>query len=130
MFLAPLGAAITAFGAGAAGLSAAAVGGGVATAGTAALVGAGATTAAILTAGATGAGIYSAFNSSRQTSQAQLPSPQQPPPAPNYTAIQAQETQNILRANQKRTKTILTNPLGETTGFTAQKKQLVGKLGL
>ena len=84
----------------------------------------------ILTAGAAGAGIYSSIKSSNSSGQQQqLPSHQQPPP-PNYTAIQAQETQNILRANQKRTKTILTNPLGETTGFTAQKKQLVGKLGL
>lgn len=108
MFLAPLGAAIVGAGASIAGAAAAA--------------------APILTAASAGAGIYSSIKASSQ-GPAALPTLQQAPRVPDYTAIDAAEKTQILRANQKRTKTILTNPLGETTGGVIQKKQLVGKLG-
>ena len=54
---------------------------------------------------------------------------QDAPKVPNYAAIDATVKNDILRAAQKKTKTILTNPLGETDSPIIQKKKLVGKLG-
>ena len=106
----------------------------------AAFIGAGASIAAgasviapILTAASAGAGIYSTVKAAGGTkmgaSPSVIPQLQQAPRVPEIAKIQVDETQNILRANQKRTKTILTNPLGETNTGIIQKKQLVGKLG-
>lgn len=59
----------------------------------------------------------------------QLPAP---PAAPDYSKIQADETQALLKKNQSRTKTILTNPLGVTPGqqsgnVSIQRKKLLGE---
>lgn len=95
---------------------------------TASVAGAAATIAPIVTAASGVAGIASAFK--QMSAQNNIPSLMSSPIAPSYTSIQAQETQNILKANQKRTKTILTNPLSETEGAGVQRKALVAKTGL
>lgn len=105
MFLAPLGAAIVGAGASIAGASAA--------------------LAPVLTAASAGAGIFNAIGMAKAVS-GPPPQLQLPPPVPVYKPNAA--TQSIIRSNG--TKTILTNPLGDTNGSSIiQKKQLVGKLG-
>lgn len=98
---------------------------GMAVAGAAAAT-AGAATALtpILTAAGAGASIYNATRSGPK-----LPGLPGAVRTPDYRAIEAAETSNVLRANQKRTKTILTSPLGVTdsSSGTVQKKQLLGQ---
>jgi hypothetical protein len=103
-FLAPVGAAIAG--------------------GFAAASGAAAVLSPILTVGAGVAGIAAATGS-----RTSLPSFESRPALPDPAKIYAQETAGILRANQKRTKTILTSPLGvtdQTKNGTILKKTLGG----
>jgi len=93
----------------------------------AAVAGAASALAPIITAGSGVAGIFSAVKGVSQP--AAMPQLQQAPRVPDYAAIQSAEKTSILRAAQKRTKTVLTNPMGETDGAIIKTKQLVGKLG-
>ena len=105
----------------------AAIWGAVTTVGTAA-AGAATALAPIISAGSGIAGIAQTMRGSSQ----QVASPlqlQQAPRVPEYLAIETAEKQKILRTAQNRTKTILTNPLGEVDGGVIKAKQLVGKLG-
>ena len=89
--------------------------------------GAAAALAPIVSVASAGAGLVSAFGD--KSKSVRMPELQQAPRVPDFNAIQASETKNILVANQRRTKTILTNPLGETDNSIIKTKQLVGKLG-
>lgn len=62
----------------------------------------------------------------------QMPQLPAPPASPDYNKIQADETQALLKKNQNRTKTILTNPLGVTPdqqsgNVNIQRKKLLGE---
>lgn len=47
-------------------------------------------------------------------------------PPQSYAEIEAQEKKNLLRAQQNRTKTVLTSPLGVADGGNVQRKVLLG----
>lgn len=104
MLLAPIGAALAGAGASAAGAAA--------------------TLGPLITAASGISGIISATSQSRP----KMPSLQPTPPVPDITANQVASTDAILRANQARTKTILSSPLGKNDSSSGMlvKKKLLG----
>lgn len=91
------------------------------------IAGAAATIAPIVSVGAGVAGIVRGASGGGPAPS--MPKLQEAPRVPDYAAIQSAEKLNIVRSAQNRTRTVLTNPMGDTSGAVIKAKQLVGKLG-
>jgi len=100
---------------------AAVAGAGASVAGAAAAI---APTAGLLSAGA---GVVSAARGFTAGGGPKVPSLLETPASPNALSIEAAQKQNVLRAAQARTKSILTSPLGVTNPAPVKRKLLLGE---